>query len=107
MKRTLNWDTYPPVLTPEETALLLNCTIEDGAKALPEGRTPRRQGGGAEVAGFPGTKLRAMLEQRWSDDFHFSRLSLGNDRLVFGRCLGHHDGCSDPRRQGREKAQGG
>lgn len=62
MKRTLNWDTYPLVLTPEETAMLLNCTIATVQKLCRKGELP-----GYKLAGrkwrIPRDKLRAVLEK--------------------------------------------
>lgn len=62
MKRTLNWDTYPPILTPEETALLLNVTIATVRKLCRKGELPGVKVGERKWR-IPRDKLRAMLEQ--------------------------------------------
>lgn len=61
MKRTLNWDTYPLILTPEDTALLLNVTIETVQKLCRKGQLPGFKLGGRKWR-IPRDKLRAMVE---------------------------------------------
>lgn len=61
MRRALNWDAYPVVLTPEETALLLNCRVTTVLELCRKGALPGVKIGG-KLWWISRDKLRAMVE---------------------------------------------
>lgn len=62
MRRALSWDTYPAVLTPEETALLLNCRVTTVRELCRKGALPGVKIGG-KLWRISRDKLRETLEK--------------------------------------------